>query len=192
MIVSGQIAAWHAEHLNFARLLRLFEEQVALFAHDEQPDYTLMQDIVYYLRHFPDVHHHRYENEVFTLMGKRDPLLKPLAARLLQEHRVIAACGARLLEQLDAVVGGAIVARSNIEADAATFLVYYRAHLDAEESMVMPRAASMLDAADWTAVAQRVAEKSRDDPLFGPQTEQRFRDLRLRIEREAPGGAAAH
>jgi len=31
-IMSGQIAAWHAEHLNFARLLGLFEAQVVRFA----------------------------------------------------------------------------------------------------------------------------------------------------------------
>ncbi len=188
--MTGQIAAWHAEHLNFARLLRLFEMQVELFAQGDEPDYTLMQDIVYYLQHFPDVHHHRYENEVFHRMGQRDPLLRPLMTKLMQEHRVIAAAGAGLLEQLDAVAGDAVVARSRLEAAAATFLGYYRAHLDAEQSVILPRARELLDAGDWADVARVVAEKSRDDPLFGPQTEQRFRALRLNIEREAAATAA--
>ena len=190
VIVSGQIAAWHAEHLNFARLLRLLEAQVGLFAHGEEPDYTLMEDIVYYLQHFPDVHHHRYENEIFRRMGERDPLLRPLITKLLQEHRVIAAAGAGLLEQLDAVAGGAVVARSRLEAAAATYLGYYRAHLDAEESVALPRAGELLDARDWADVARVVAENSRDDPLFGPQTEQRFRALRLNIEHEAAATTA--
>jgi hemerythrin-like domain-containing protein len=189
--MNGQIAAWHAEHLNFARLLRLFEEQVALFAHGESPDYELMRDIVYYLNGFPDLHHHRYESEVFKLVGGRDPQLKPLVNRLLQEHRVIAGCGASLLAQLEAILDGAVVPRATLEAAAATFLVYYRAHLDSEESTMLPRVRDMLDAGDWVKVAANVAATAKDDPLFGPEAEQRFRQLRLRIEREAAGTAAS-
>ena len=188
--MSGQIAAWHAEHLNFARLLRLFEEQVGVFACGGEPDYDLMLDIVYYLQHFPDVHHHRYESEVFTRVAKRDPRLAPLTTRLLQEHRVIAACGMRLAEQLEAIVGGAVVQRAQVEASAATYLVYYRAHLDAEETVMLPRVLEMLSAADWVEVAASVAQKSHNDPLFGPEAEERFRELRQRIEREAAGAAA--
>ena len=183
--MSGQIAAWHAEHLNFARLLRLLEEQVARFARGESADYTLMEDIVHYLRHFPDLHHHRYENEVYARMREREPALAPLVARLLQEHRVIAACGERLAELLDAVLGDSPVVRADLEAAAATYLVYYRAHIDAEETQMLPRVAATLRAADWAGIADSVAEQGRGDPLFGPHAEQRFSALRLEIERQA-------
>lgn len=189
-MMTGQIAAWRAEHLNFARLLRLFEEQVMSFAAGETPDYGLMQDIVYYLQHFPDLHHHRYENEVFDLVARRDPVQRPLVARLLQEHRVIAACGARLLAMIDTVVGGALRPRSEIEEAAATYLVYYRAHLDAEESRMLARAAELLTPADWVDVAAAVAKKSQGDPWFGPVIEERFRRPRQVIEREAADAAA--
>ncbi len=184
--MSRQIVAWHAEHLNFARLLRLLEEQLAVFAQGGDPDYTLMRDIVYYLRHFPDVHHHRYENEVYERMRKRDPSLQALVVRLLQEHRVIAACGDQLLALLEAASSEAIVARADLETAAATYLVYYRAHIDAEELQMAPHVAATLHAADWADVAASVEAKSRHDPLFGPQAEERFRTLRLAIEREAP------
>ena len=95
-----------------------------------------------------------------------------------------------MLEQLEAVVAGAIIERTRVEAAAATYLVFYRAHLDAEESIMLPRAAALLDTADWVEVAQTVAGKSRDDPLFGAQAEQRFQELRLLIEREAVGATA--
>jgi len=189
--MSGQIAAWHAEHLNFARLLRLFEEQVMRFAAAETPDYDLMRDIVFYLNNFPDVHHHRYEDEVFERVARVDASLRPLAGRLVQEHRVIAACGARLLELLEAVIGGAVVARAEVEAAAASYLVYYRAHLEAEEGRMLPRVAALLREADWQEVAEAVTRKSRGDPLFGPAAEERFRRLRHEIEREAAGTAAA-
>jgi len=187
--MSGQIAAWHAEHLNFARLLRLFEAQVALFAAGEEADYTLMRDIVYYMRHFPDLHHHRYENEVYARMRGRQPKLAPLVERLLQEHRVIAACGDRLAKLIEAVLNDGAVVRADLEAAAATYLVYYRGHLDAEESIMLPQVAAAMSAQDWANIAEAINEKGSQDPLFGPRVEQRFQALRLQIERQAASTA---
>ena len=35
------LALWHAEHVNFARLLNLLEDQLSLFHTGAQPDYDL-------------------------------------------------------------------------------------------------------------------------------------------------------
>jgi hemerythrin-like domain-containing protein len=180
----SEIMAWHAEHMKFTRLLKLLEEQVTVFAQGGSPNYTLMRDIVYYLRNFPEVHHHRYENEVYGRMRERDPRLKPLADRLVQQHRVIAECGAKLLAMLEAAVNGAVVARVELEAAAAAYLVYYRAHIDAEEAQMLPPVLATLERSDWAEIAATVEAQSRDDPLFGPQVEQRFHALRLEIDRE--------
>jgi hemerythrin-like domain-containing protein len=180
----SQINAWHAEHLNFARLLRVFENQVTVFAEGGAPDYTLMRDIVYYLRYFPELHHHRYENEVYQRMRKRDPALRPLADRLMQEHRVIGACGERLLDLLEMAISDGVLTRAELEAAAATYLAYYRAHIEAEETQMLPPVLAALDKADWAEVAATVQANSQDDPLFGPHAEERFRALRLEIERE--------
>ena len=48
------LALWHAEHVNFARLLDLRETEVVTFHATETPNYDLMVDIVYYLRNFGD------------------------------------------------------------------------------------------------------------------------------------------
>ena len=47
------IAAWHADHVNFARLLNLLERELIAFHAGEKPDYALMLASVYYLRHYP-------------------------------------------------------------------------------------------------------------------------------------------
>jgi hypothetical protein len=82
----------------------------------------------------------------------------------LQEHRVIAAAGEDLLSILHDVVEGALIERHTVEAAAATYLVYYRHHLAAEEQEVIPRAAQLLTPSDWAAVA---AAPVGADPLFG-------------------------
>lgn len=174
---------WRAEHANLARLLNLLEKQVAVFHAGEQPNYDLMLDLVYYLRHFPDQVHHPQESVAFDRLVERDPQMKPQIDRLMQEHRVIAAAGQTLLDHLDAVVADALEPRSAIETAAATYLAYYRAHLAAEEKHVIPRAAELLTPQDWDAAAAAVS--AGPDPLFGEDIEARYRKLRRQIALEA-------
>ncbi len=176
-------ALWHAEHVNLARLLDLLEKQVAAFHAGEQPNYDLMQDVVYYLRHYPDQVHHPQEDVAFTRLFQRDPQMKPQIECFIQEHRVMAAARETRLMHLDEVVAGALEPRSIVEAAAATYLAYYRAHLAAEENEVIPRAVEILTPQDWAAVAAAVAAKP--DPLFGEDIDARYRTLRRQIALEA-------
>jgi len=97
--------------------------------------------------------------------------------RLLQEHRVIATAGDELFNRLNEVVGDIMTPRATVEAAAATYLVYYRHHIAAEEREVMPRAAQLLTQEDWAAVAASAAA----DPLFGDVVEARFQELRSQL-----------
>ncbi|MCZ7564639.1 MAG: hemerythrin domain-containing protein [Burkholderiales bacterium] len=179
-------ALWHAEHQNFARLLDLLERELAVFHSGERPDYELLLDIVTYLRHFPDLAHHPREDVVFARLVDRDPALAPLVARLHQEHRVIAAAGERLRELLEGVLAeGSFVGRAALEAACATFLVYYRQHMQSEERDILPRAARLLDAEDWRAVV--AAHAAAPDPLFGAAEDERYRELRRKITAAAKG-----
>ena len=94
----------------------------------------------------------------------------------------------RLLELLGEVGSDAIVARDAVEAAAATYLAYYRRHLETEERDVLPRAAAMLAPADWQKVAD--ALPAGPDPLFDDQIRQRYRTLSQRLAAAAPRGQA--
>lgn len=181
--MTDPVATWHAEHRNFARLLELFEREVAVFHAGERPDYELLLDIVAYLRHYPDLAHHPREDVAFERLVRRDPSLATTVARLQQEHRVIAAIGDRLHEMLSEVLDGTFAERTQVEAACATFLVYYRHHIETEERAIMPQAARLLDADDWNAVAE--AHATAPDPLFGDVVEDRYRELRRKIAAEA-------
>ena len=175
--MNHQIALWHGEHVRFARLLDLLEEQVARFHEATQPpDYELMRDIVYYLRNVTDRLHHPREDVAFACLVERDPEMLQPVNRLLQEHRVIAVAGEELLSHLDAIAADVLVARAAVEKAAATYLVYYRHHLATEEAEVLPRAARLLTQHDWAAVAAAVP--AGHDPLAGGDFDAGFRDLR--------------
>ena len=181
------LVAWRADHANFARLLDLLERQLAAFHVGEQPDYALLLDIVNYLRHYPDRFHHPREDVAFARLVEREPALQLPIARLLQEHRVIAAAGEDLLELLQGVLEGTVMSRSTLETAAAMYLVYYRHHIATEEQHVIPRAAELFTPADWAAIA---GAPSAPDPLFGEDSEARYRELRRQIAAEAKDAGA--
>ena len=170
---------WHADHRNFARVLDLIELEVDMFRANRQPDYELMQSIVSYLHHYPDRFHHPREDVAFARMLERDPALQLPIARRVQEHAVIAAAGEELLARLEEIIGGGLVERSALEMAIATYLVYYRHHLAAEEHHVIPRAVELLNQADWAVIAAIPAEP---DPLFGADGDARFAELRRQVQ----------
>jgi hemerythrin-like domain-containing protein len=173
------VDAWHREHARFARLLHLLEAQLAEFHDEGSPDYELMRDIVHYLHDYGDRYHHPREDLAFAAMLKRDPQLKPVIYRLLQEHRVIDHTGNGLLALLEEVTSDAVVSREALEAAAATYLAYYRRHLETEERDVLPRAQRLLEPADWQQVVD--ALPAAPDPLFDAQIKARYRALQARL-----------
>jgi len=183
MATVNPIAAWHEEHVYFNQLLELLQREVFVFHAGGRPNYELMFDIVSYLREYSDQFHHPREDAAFARLAKRCPDLELVLSRLGQEHRVIALAGETLLKQIDAILGGAIVPREEVEVAAATYLVYYGNHIAKEEEDVLARAATHLTAEDWEAVKN--ATPAGQDPLFGARAQQRYRELRRQIALEA-------
>jgi hemerythrin-like domain-containing protein len=181
--MTDPIAAWHTEHVYFNQLLGLLQKQLDLFHRGGQPNYELVLDIVTYLRDYSDRFHHPREDVAFARLAKRCPDLQLVLERLGQEHRVIAHAGETLSKLIQAVIGGAVIPRAEVEVAAATYLVYYGNHIAKEEEDVLARAAKALTDEDWAAV--RNAVQPFHDPLFSGEPEERFRELRRQIALEA-------
>jgi hemerythrin-like domain-containing protein len=174
------IALWHAEHADFSRLLDLLDEQVRMFNEGERPNYGVMLDILSYLREAPDRFHHPREDVMLAQLARRDPSMEMQVNRLLQEHRVIAVAGEELRARLEDVIAGNVMPRANLEASAAVFLTYYRHHLSTQEREVLPRAEKALTREDWVTIANVI--NPGPDPLFGDAPQERYRELRRRLD----------
>lgn len=175
------LTEWHDEHVRFGRLLDLLDAQLVALHAGEEPDYDLMRDVVHYLRHVADRFHHPREDAAFARLAEREPGMRLVVNRLLQEHRVIAMAGEDLMKRLDDIAAGAIVERTAVEAAMATYLVYYRHHLVTEEMNIVPRAAELLTADDWAVVSAAVP--GGPDPLFGSNVQSRYEELSRHIQR---------
>ena len=181
------MASWHADHANYARLLDSLERESRSLAAGERPNYALMLDILTYLRHYPDRHHHPREDEVFARVSSRLPGAAAQVSNLAHQHRALAEAGQSLLEQIDQAANDGVVSRAGLINAAGRYIAAYREHIAAEEDSIMPRAAAALSPEDWNEVAHAGAPSR--DPLFGDAPDERYRELRRTIAHESGGTA---
>jgi hemerythrin-like domain-containing protein len=181
--MTNNIATWHTEHLNFARLLDILEEQLDRFHTGEGPNYELMLDIMFYMTHYPDLLHHPREDLALEIVRKRQPGAAPLADELMRQHEFIRKCGEELVSDIDFVVNGSILSREQVEAPGRKYIEYFRDHMRSEETEILPLVAGLLHASDWSTINATV--KHREDPLFGGGEEKRYEALRREIARDA-------
>ena len=174
-------AAWHTDHVYFARLLDLLQGEVELSRRGRQPRYEVMLDVVEYLQVYGDRYHHAREDAAFALLARRRPALAGMLERLQHDHVLLARLGERLLQYLNEIVEGFAVAPEELHAVATSYVIFYREHLAIEEGEILRAAFGALSVEDWDAIERKLP--SRFDPLFGAKPEQRYRELRntLRI-----------
>jgi hemerythrin-like domain-containing protein len=177
------LALWHADHVNFTNLLRVLDDQLALFHEGDTPQYELMLDIMYYMTHYCDVVHHPKEDLVFAEIKARDKSIAPKVDALIEQHASLKDLGEKLAHDLDDIVNGSVSPREHVEADARRYVTGLRNHMRAEETDILPLAARLLRDEDWSKIDDAV--KHIEDPLFGSSAEARYAALREQIARQA-------
>jgi hemerythrin-like domain-containing protein len=177
--MKNRIARWQMEHANFTRLLHLVDAQIALLERGERPDYELMLDVMHYMTHYPDRHHHPHEDIACQVLLERDPDARAWVDDLAGQHRRIAKSGEQLVRDLNAIVDGALISRSAVEADARAYTQTLRDHMAREEKHVFPALERALSAEDWTGIDGRI--ERTPDPVFGGSVDPRYSALQRRI-----------
>lgn len=163
------------EHANLEKLLDVLDRQMAHFDQGDRPDYDVIGGIVEYCLDFPDQCHHPKEDLVFRKLRARDPAAADAVGDLEAEHAELAKLTKRFADAVDRVLMEAELPRDWIRALAEEFVGAYRRHIDMEERVFFPAAERALSPKDWADIDARVT--ARDDPLFGKETQERFRSL---------------
>ena len=184
------LALWHAEHVNFAKLLNLLESQLSLFHGGKSPDYELMLNIMFYMTHYSDVLHHPKEDLVFAKIKERDRRVAATVDELATQHAHLHKSGRELVRQLDDILNDSISSRESVEAIARDYVGSLRTHMRIEEEEILPLADTLLTKRDWSAI--HAAVDHIEDPLFGKHPEGRYFALHQQISRQAraPAGGA--
>ncbi len=171
--MANEIAKLRKEHVNFRKLLDLLEQQLDLFHFGGTPDYALMTDILHYMTQYPDRFHHPKEDLVFGRLAQCDSRVAQSVEGLARQHHVIAESGARMHDNLESVLSGAVMPKRMIEAPGLLYVTYYRNHMDQEENELFVMADKLLGEGDWKEINGEM--RSQPDPMFGHEIEERYR-----------------
>jgi len=188
-VMHDTLMLWHADHVNFGRLLNLLEDELGQVHDAAAPDYELMHDILFYMTHYSDLLHHPKEELMFARVKSRDASRRPTIDSLTLQHARLKEIGEGMVGVLDAVVNGSITPRERVEAATRTYIAELREHMRTEESEILPSAGRLLTDADWAEIDAAIAHV--DDPLFGGHVHERYAGLRDAINRQAQASRAA-
>lgn len=183
--MASEIMRLQEEHVHFRKLLDLLEQQLNLFHVGETPDYSLLTDVLHYMINYPDQFHHPKEDVIFAYLGKRDARMVHKIAELARQHHAIAEAGARLHENLESVLNGALMPRRMIEVPGLMYVTYYRSHMDTEERDLFRVAETLLRDGDWDRINGETT--SSPDPMFGAKISERYGAVFRHIARGAEG-----
>jgi hemerythrin-like domain-containing protein len=150
--------ACHQRVRRFAALLGRLKTHVEASGADEEAQMGAASIRRYFNEAAPR-HHEDEEVDMFPLLRERGTDAATLAVleRIETEHLAMAA----LWRELDAVLAR-ISAGERVTLDAALvarFATTYDAHIDSEETIVLPALRRALGAADWAAVGRAMAER---------------------------------
>ena len=164
------------EHFNIASVLACLAHCLReIEAGHWRVDHRLLEAVVHYLEHYPEIYHHpKEEDYLFAAMLKRQPDLAKKLDMVHEEH----VKGARMLAELsEAQVAYSLDEKAfpQFKAAAEAYLVFERKHMQREERELLPLAMRILHEEDWREIDAAFARN--DDPLFGAQRRQDFKDL---------------
>jgi hemerythrin-like domain-containing protein len=183
------LAQWHAEHVNFAKLLNVLEAELDLFHKGDSPNYELMLDVMFYMTHYPDVLHHPREDLAFAKIKEREKSAGALVDDLSAEHAQLRKTGVELLRGLGDIVNGSISSRGRVETPGRVYVANFRSHMRTEETKILPMAAKLLRNNDWSEI--EAAIQPIDDPVFGKVAEKRYAAIHDQIARQAEAAKTA-
>lgn len=129
-------------------------------------DINAVRTMLAYLDGFPEqIHHPKEDESLFTLLGKRNQDAASLITALRSEHSFGQSTMYRLQQQADLLTGDDQHGIEQFTQSMSEFDTFYRAHMQLEETMLLPIALRTLTTDDWRAIDATFAGNL--DPLRG-------------------------
>lgn len=183
---NAALATLHDEHRSLAAIihgLRFLVREIR----DKRiaPDFQLLWAMVFYIDAFPGrLHHPKEDAYLFSRLRQRTHEADEVLAELEKQHEK----GARQVSDLEHALGYWEAGQPDgFEVFGATvekFADDVWAHMNLEETVVIPLAKRHLTAEDWQELTRVFGENG--DPRFGLNQDQEFRNLFSRIVNLAP------
>ena len=150
-----------------------------------QPDFKLLNAMLYYLENFPEKLHHPKENDfLHRYMRLRSPEADAMLKVVEEEHRQSHAQSEQMIEALRNYEKSGAVARDAFLDAVKNYAEFQWRHIEREEDLVLPMAIAILQPEDWAAIDE--AFSAHKDPFTSYEHIKEFRHLFREIVRLAP------
>jgi len=171
------------EHKNMARLFDLLDELATRMDQGEEPDWDLLGIVADYLTGYPDRCHHPKEDLLLHKLRAKDADAARGLDQLLVEHGELSDLSGEFAVQVERAREEPGLDHDELQSLMHRYVDVYRGHMAMEESLFFPAAQRAFSRADWQEIDFRIFDGR--DPLFDPDIEDRYRELRLQIARVA-------
>ncbi len=169
------------DHRNLATLLRFVRDQVARYDDDDRETHVdLILEALEYISDYADAVHHPLEEAAFDQMAEKS-LGDPEVIELIRhQHEELASEKAKVTGLFEMIFNDHAVPVDKLKATLDHYLDLQFAHMEAEESKILPVMSEQLTAEDWDKIAARIA--SQPDPLFHHKGAESYAALRRELE----------
>ncbi len=163
------------DHRNLARLLDLLGRELNTFKEGGRPDYDLVENILEYCLHYPDLCHHPKEDLIFEKLQARDPATANTVGNLEQEHAKLTDLTWRFSSAVINVLEDETLPRDWFLFLANDYLSFSRSHMLMEEVLFFPAVRKTLTPEDWAELDE--TWEMVEDPLFGEEIQKKYERL---------------
>jgi hemerythrin-like domain-containing protein len=158
------------EHRNIEKLLRVMEQELAVFDRGDRPDYEVFGAILEFFKMYPDTCHHPKEDIIYEKFKACDPDRAASVADLQAEHREGAVRLRRVAQAIDNVLNDQEFLRESVDRIVRDFIDNERKHIALEDEVIFPAILDTLQPADWADIALTLADR------YGPPSEADFEE----------------
>ncbi|MFN3745862.1 MAG: hemerythrin domain-containing protein [Hyphomicrobiaceae bacterium] len=167
------------DHANMELLLRVLEQEIAVFDHSDRPDFDVIEGIVDYFRSYPPECHHPKEDLLLAKLKARAPERAAAFLDIAAERSQAARRLEHFAQIVAAVIGDKEIARGSLDTVAREFIEHERRQMEQEERELLPSALASLSAQDWSDLDTRLVDSR--NPLISRETALRSEQLKERI-----------
>ena len=179
--IAGTMNELRADHRNMVMLLDLLDAETVRLAASDDPDYELLYEVMTYMSEYPDAVHHPKEDLIYRHIQSKFSNIEDALRQIETDHEALAEAGREIRRDIDAIAADGVVDRQSLTSALRQYSENLRKHMYWEEKDLFELADTMDDDDDW-ATLLKFHDEARD-PLFGPETERRFRRLFNSIQR---------
>jgi hemerythrin-like domain-containing protein len=166
------------EHRNIEKLLRVMEQELAVFDEGKRPDYEVFGAVIEFFKKYPDSCHHPKEDIIYERFKTRAPDRAASIADLEAEHRQGAVRLHRVAQAIDSVLNDQELLRENVDRIIRDFIDNERKHIALEDEVIFPAIIGTLEPGDWSDIALQIADR------YGPPSEADFEEQFSTLRRD--------